>query len=229
MSRRAETLRNTAARMRHSDAHWHAVADFLVEAAKWADRAESENSSSVRGALAVAVAYMHNVQQERAEEAEYHVEQLRDARDRAEQKLEAIEALADEWDTEGRGLIDHCESARDVHEGQALQRCAYDLREAAATDPEGVGTGAGERADELRRAADDWPEDGLTRAEAQRVLTDRADRIQAVADGGDPFGREERDEHLSGECSGLCGDHHWLDRPESDTRECLICGTEVAG
>ena len=23
--------------------------------------------------------------------------------------------------------------------------------------------------------------------------------------------------------------HHWLDRPESDTRECLICGTEVAG
>lgn len=24
-------------------------------------------------------------------------------------------------------------------------------------------------------------------------------------------------------------DHEWLDRPESDTRECLICGTEVAG
>jgi len=23
--------------------------------------------------------------------------------------------------------------------------------------------------------------------------------------------------------------HDWLDRPESDTRECLICGTEVAG
>lgn len=31
------------------------------------------------------------------------------------------------------------------------------------------------------------------------------------------------------ECTGLCGEHHWLDRPESDTRECLICGTEVAG
>lgn len=31
------------------------------------------------------------------------------------------------------------------------------------------------------------------------------------------------------ECSGLCGEHHWLDRPESDTRECLICGLEVAG
>jgi hypothetical protein len=24
-------------------------------------------------------------------------------------------------------------------------------------------------------------------------------------------------------------DHEWLDRPESDTRECLICGTEVSG
>jgi hypothetical protein len=23
--------------------------------------------------------------------------------------------------------------------------------------------------------------------------------------------------------------HEWLDRPESDTRECLICGDEVAG
>ena len=31
------------------------------------------------------------------------------------------------------------------------------------------------------------------------------------------------------ECSGSCGDHQWLDRPESDTRECLICGVEVAG
>lgn len=28
--------------------------------------------------------------------------------------------------------------------------------------------------------------------------------------------------------SDVC-DHEWLDRPESDTRECLICGTEVAG
>lgn len=27
-------------------------------------------------------------------------------------------------------------------------------------------------------------------------------------------------------CSGLSGEHHWLDRPESDTRECLVCGTE---
>lgn len=23
--------------------------------------------------------------------------------------------------------------------------------------------------------------------------------------------------------------HEWLDRPESDTRECLTCGTEAAG
>lgn len=33
-----------------------------------------------------------------------------------------------------------------------------------------------------------------------------------------------------GGCPGCeCGDHEWLDRPESDTRECLICGTEAAG
>lgn len=31
------------------------------------------------------------------------------------------------------------------------------------------------------------------------------------------------------ECPGLHGEHYWLDRPESDTHECLICGTEVAG
>lgn len=24
-------------------------------------------------------------------------------------------------------------------------------------------------------------------------------------------------------------EHQWLDRPESDTRECLICGEEVSG
>lgn len=29
--------------------------------------------------------------------------------------------------------------------------------------------------------------------------------------------------------SDLCENHHWFWRPESDTRECLICGTEVAG
>lgn len=29
-------------------------------------------------------------------------------------------------------------------------------------------------------------------------------------------------------CSDPC-DHQWLDRPESDTRKCLVCDTEVAG
>lgn len=45
--------------------------------------------------------------------------------------------------------------------------------------------------------------------------------------------RDAREAHLRGEdrgCPGCeCGEHQWLDRPESDTRECLICGTEVAG
>lgn len=30
-------------------------------------------------------------------------------------------------------------------------------------------------------------------------------------------------------CPAVYGEHQWLDRPESDTRECLVCGTEVAG
>lgn len=30
-------------------------------------------------------------------------------------------------------------------------------------------------------------------------------------------------------CPAVYGAHEWIDRPESDTRECLICGTEVAG
>lgn len=29
-------------------------------------------------------------------------------------------------------------------------------------------------------------------------------------------------------CPPVCS-HEWLDRPESDARECLVCGTEVAG
>lgn len=30
-------------------------------------------------------------------------------------------------------------------------------------------------------------------------------------------------------CIGAACDHQWLDRPESDTRECLVCGTEATG
>lgn len=61
---------------------------------------------------------------------------------------------------------------------------------------------------------------------------------RAVADGTLHRTREEAQDHLcrkrqqrtsppvaaADECA-----HEWLDRPESDTRECLICGTEVAG
>lgn len=48
-------------------------------------------------------------------------------------------------------------------------------------------------------------------------------RFHTCGVGGPGSGEIEPD------CSDLCGEHHWLDRPESDTRECLICGTEVAG
>ena len=33
---------------------------------------------------------------------------------------------------------------------------------------------------------------------------------------------------VGGPGAGGC-DHEWLDRPESDSRECLICGEEVFG
>lgn len=108
----------------------------------------------------------------RAEEAEYHVEQLRDARDRAERRIERACEVLDGWEHDGpKGYQFHLLILR-VREaldgaGRACRRC-------------GCGV------------------DG---------------------DGQCPCGCDEPNE---------C-DHEWLDRPESDTRECLICGTEVAG
>lgn len=82
----------------------------------------------------------------RAEEAEFHVEQLRDARDGAERRIERTERLIEAWE------LDAPDHTNPVFIGR--------LREALRRDP--------------------------------------------------------------------C-EHEWLDRPESDTRECLICGVEVAG
>lgn len=108
-------------------------------------------------------AYQHNAlemarkadaAERRAEEAEFHVEQLIDARDRAERRNERAEALIDSWE---RDAPDH---SNPVFIGR--------LREVLRRDPAPV--------------------------------------------------------RLRDECA-----HEWLDRPESDTRECLICGTEVSG
>lgn len=43
-----------------------------------------------------------------------------------------LEGLAAEWATEGPSLIKHAHSARDVHEGSTLEKCADELRTLAA-------------------------------------------------------------------------------------------------
>lgn len=91
----------------------------------------------------------------RAEEAEFHVEQLRDALGSAERRIERTERLIDSWE---RDAPDH---SNPTFIGR--------LRESLRCDPAPV-----------------------------RLRID--------------------------EC-----DHDWLDRPESDTRECLICGAEALG
>lgn len=108
----------------------------------------------------------------RAEEAEYHVEQLRDARDSAERRNERACEVLDGWEHDGP-------------KGYEFHLLILRVREAL---------------------------DGAIRA---------CRRCGCGVDGDEqcPCGCDE-----PVECA-----HEWLDRPESDTRECLICGTEAAG
>jgi hypothetical protein len=94
---------------------------------------------------AVEMARKADIAESRAEEAEYHAEQLRDARDSAERLL------------------------------------------------------------------DGWVQDGPDDPAIHLLIR----RVREALDVG---------KHSGNEC-----DHDWLDRPESDTRECLICGIEVNG
>lgn len=133
---------------------------------------------------ALEMARKADLAERRAEEAEYHVEQLRDARDAAERRLERAEA--------------ETERLRDA----LLQvRRAFDLQ----CPP---------------MPADKYADRGAWMAHSwwNTVLGSILNRAGAA------------DIQSNNECStGLCGEHHWLDRPESDTRECMVCGAEVAG
>lgn len=128
----------------------------------------------------------------RAEEAEFHVEQLRDARDSAERRIERAERLIDSWEHDAP---DH---SNPVFIGR--------LRECLRRDPAPV---------RLR-------EGPVPENQVGSIADLHTDRCVMTEHSPPESGCDD-------ECTGLCGEHHWLDRPESDTRECLICGTEVAG
>lgn len=173
----------------------------------------------------------------RAEEAEFHVEQLRDARDSAERRIERAE----------RGAESGC-----IHVDCVLlptRPPTYRCGECGATfdhRPEWVKVAEGQQG-----ARDDMWKVTVYQETAQA-------RCEWCGQAGGHengcrlgLGPDERGAHRTDcncappyadcrhpacdctecvyDCPGPCGDHEWLNRPESDTRECLICGTEVAG
>jgi hypothetical protein len=155
-----------------------------------------------------------------AEEAEYHVEQLRDALDSAERRLEQAERRAECAEDGNRGLIATCEAAG--AKIQALETAIQRLREALDESRGEVGTGAGEGATGQDTGtawvtrSTDCPE-----APAQAHLP-ACNCVPGIC----VEGAECCESH---DCPGSGCAHEWLDRPESDTRECLICGTEATG
>lgn len=120
---------------------------------------------------ALEMAQKADAAERRAEEAEYHVEQLRDALDSAERIGERAAELATERDA-------------------ALARIAR-----------------------AERLIDSWERDAPDHSNPVFI-----GRLREC------LRRDPAPVRLRSDC-----DHDWLDRPESDTRECLICGTEVAG
>lgn len=193
---------------------------------------------------ALEMARKADLAERRAEEAEYHVEQLRDALDSAERRLEQAERRAECAEDGNRGLIATCEAAgakiqaleaaigraRKVLNGwecdgpddPAIHLLIQRVRTALDESRGEVGTGAGEGATGQDTGAawvtrsGDCPE-----APAQAHLP-ACNCVPGICAEGD----ECCESH---DCPGSGCEHEWLDRPESDTRECLICGVEVAG
>lgn len=131
---------------------------------------------------AVEMARKAYLAERRAEEAEFHVEQLRDARDSAERRAEALAtALAE------------VERLRDAYGVELDRRLAAERANAAVLEVVEAYESCGPKRQCTRDVLD-----AVTEALVGRLTDD--------------------------DC-----DHQWIDRPESDTRECLICGTEVSG
>jgi hypothetical protein len=128
---------------------------------------------------------------ERIAEAEYHVQQLTESRDRAERALDRLQAAADRVGHQAACLVDPCDCwMRDL---------APLLNHDTAIPAPCLGCSEDGRPGQHAR-------DCAYLAWLSTVI------IPARSD--------------APECLGLCGEHHWLDRPESDTRECLICGVD---
>jgi hypothetical protein len=161
-------------------------------------------------AAAVEMARKAKQEQQRAEEAEYHIEQLRGALDSAERIGERAAELATERDAalariaRAERLIDSWEHDAPDHSNPVF---IGRLRECLRRDPAPV---------RLREGA--VPERQVGSFEDMHP-----ERCPMTEHSPPEAGCDS-------ECPGCeCGEHQWLDRPESDTRECLICGTEVAG
>lgn len=91
--------------------------------------------------------------------------------------------------------------------------------------------GADAAIERARDVLDGWEHDGPKGYEFHLLIL----RVREALDGATRACRRcECGVDGDGQCPCGCDepndcDHDWLDRPESDTRECLICGTEVAG
>lgn len=155
----------------------------------------------------------------RAEEAEFHVEQLRDARDRAERKGEALEAVIAQVGTVFAMQCPPMPAERYVDRGAWMAHSWWNTTLGSILDQaRGAANGTVPDASQERRGVCvvcPWCE--ATGAESCRT-SDGQKRV--------PHKARERMTRAAREIE--CA-HEWLDRPESDTRECLICGTEVAG
>ena len=149
-----------------------------------------------------------------AEEAEFHVEQLRDALGRAERSAERLEARAVELATErdaalariarAERLIDSWEHDAPEHSNPVF---IGRLRECLRRDPASVRL-RGEQCDCAGRLIETNAHEDTCPVEQERW--------------------SNSDYVATWEEAHPCA-HDWLDRPESDTRECLICGAEVSG
>lgn len=150
---------------------------------------------------------------DRLAEAEFHVEQLRDACDSAERSLERIEARAVELATERDAAL-----ARIAMAERLIDSWEHDAPD--HSNPVFIGR--------LRERLRRDPAPVRLRGEERCVVCSRLAPLHGGLCCFHKYDEQPLCIHCASDEDPAC-EHEWLDRPESDTRECLICGTEVAG